>query len=148
MSVAGSFSLTPPRELSEDEAAEARVEWVRVVQNLVRQIRAWVEAEPEWSVVSEQEKEVFERPIGRYAVPTLTFRTPDARVVVDSVARNVGGKGAVEVYVLPTLRRVKILHDVAGVEWQILTDSGISLRQPWNRDTFVQIVEDMINVDL
>jgi hypothetical protein len=148
MSVAGSFSLTPPREMSEVEAAEARAEWVRVVRSLVRQIRAWVEAEPEWSVVSEQEKEVSERPIGRYAVPTLTFRTPDARVVIDSVARNIGGKGAVELYVLPTLRRVKMLHDDAGGEWQILTDSGISLRQPWNRDTFVQIVEDMTRVDL
>jgi hypothetical protein len=134
--------------LSADEAAEIRAQWVWVVQNLVRQIRAWVEAEPEWNVVSEQEKEVSERPIGQYTVPTLTFRTPDARVVIDSLARNIGGKGAVELYVLPTLRRVKMLHDGAGVEWQILTDSGISLRQPWNRDTFVQIVEDMTRVDL
>ena len=148
MSVAGSFSRTPPRDLSADEAAEVRAEWVRVVRDLVRQIRAWVEAQPGWNVVSEHEKQVSERPIGQYAAPVLTFRTPDARVVIDPVARNVGGKGAVELYVLPTLRRVKMLHDVAGGEWQILTDSGISLRQPWNRDTFVQVVEDMIHVDL
>lgn len=148
MTTSKTFSLAIPKRLSEKKAAEIRTAWEQDVRKLIQQIQDWVRDEKDWEIVDQRETEISEYRLGLYTVPVLTFKTPNARVIVEPYARNMGGKGAVEMYVLPTLRRVKMLHDVADVEWQILTDSGISLRQPWNRDTFMQVVNDMINVDL
>ncbi len=148
MSASGAFSLDLPQDVTAEEAVAIRTEWQRVLHQLVDQIRSWVELEEGWKITDLHQAEIFEYPFGVYSVPILTFKTPEGRVIVEPAARNLGGKGVVEMYVLPTLRRVKMLHNIAGVEWQILTDSGISLRQPWSRETFVQVVSDMLAADL
>jgi hypothetical protein len=43
----------------------------------------------------------------------------------------------------PFFSRVKQLGDLEGTDWMIMTDSNIPLRQPWNAETFNQLIKDM-----
>lgn len=49
----------------------------------------------------------------------------------------------VELYAWPTLRRVHLLPSKEAT-WQVRVDSGFNLRQPWDRDQFIMLVQDLI----
>jgi len=55
--------------------------------------------------------------------------------------------GRVQLSAWPTLFRVMLLHKPGEAEWTIRTDSGIPLRQPWRRETFVSLAKDLLNAD-
>ena len=55
-----------------------------------------------------------------------------------------GGTGTVELYAWPALYRVRLLHSKTAGGWAVLTDSGITLKQPWNRETFIGLAEDLL----
>lgn len=119
-------------------------EWQQAVNRLLAQITDWVEQEPGWQVERSQ-KEVVEDALGTYQVDWLTIRTPKGRLHVEPIARIVfGGRGTVELYAWPTLFRVRLLRSVHEDRWRIITDSGIALRQEWDRETFTNLVNDLI----
>lgn len=125
-------------------ATDARDEWVRVVNELVEQVSAWAREEPGWEVLSPTQMGIDEAPLGEYIVPVLTINTPEGRLVLEPISRNWGGQGMVEFYAWPTLRRVHFLHDVLTGSWLVWTDSGIPLRQEWNRSNFITLSRDLL----
>jgi len=55
--------------------------------------------------------------------------------------------GRVQISAWPTLFRVLLLHKSGEEGWIIRTDSGIPIRQPWNRETFISLVRDLLNAE-
>ena len=106
--------------------------WLVRLNDLANQVAGWVEAEPDWSV--EWGKTVItEDEVGTYTAPTLTIFTVGGRAVLEPIALlGFGVRGIVELYAWPTLRRVRLLIRDDVAKWEVMTDSGIKLRQPWD----------------
>lgn len=118
-------------------------DWIARVQALVDQIAQWSAAEG-WEVQKE-EKQIREEALGDYQVPMLHIRSvPGGEVVLEPIALEVlGGDGRVDLEAYPTLARVKFVGVPGG--WRIMTDSNVPLRQPWEPQTFVQLVRDLLS---
>ncbi|MGO8671813.1 MAG: hypothetical protein ACLQVD_10660 [Capsulimonadaceae bacterium] len=125
-------------------AKELVSEWQRAIEGLFAGIDQWSQA-ASWSTErSDVQKE--ERPLGSYSVPVLTVSNPNGTVYFEPVARFVsGGSGSVEMYAWPSLYRVRLIRGDDKSEWRILTDSGIFLRQDWNNETFLTLVNDLLS---
>ena len=137
-----------PSITTEFVATDARDEWVRVVNELVEQVCAWVREEPGWEARISGQKGIDEAPLGEYLVPVLAINTPEGRLVLEPISRNWGGPGMVEFYAWPTLRRVHFLYDITTGSWLVWTDSGIPLRREWNRENFIQLSRDLLDAPL
>lgn len=55
------------------------------------------------------------------------------------------GPPLVELYAIPTLVRVR-LREKADKSWEIETDGGIPFRRPWERESFLTLIKDMLHV--
>lgn len=126
-----------------DEAL--RDEWLRTVEALQNQIADWVRQEPGWAFEEAGTEEIEEPPLGKYTVQIWSIRTPKGEVRLEPMGRNYPGRGRLELYAWPTLRRVWLLPNGATSEWRVLTDSGIYLRQDWTRENFVTLIKDLID---
>jgi len=126
---------------------DLRDEWLRTVDALAGQIADWVRQEPEWSFSVKETQDIEEPLLGRYTVTIWNIQTPEGEVRLEPVARNYPGRGIVELFAWPTLYRVRLTQDASWGGWRIRTDSGISLRQEWTRETFATLVRDLISAD-
>ncbi|MGI4788418.1 MAG: hypothetical protein ACRYFS_06155 [Janthinobacterium lividum] len=124
-----------------------RDEWLRTVDALQHQVTMWVADELEWSVSEGDDHQVEEEPLGIYTVTNVNIYTPEGRLVLEPIARNYPGRGIVELYAWPTLYRVRLIRDMTIGGWRVRTDSGISLRQEWNRESFVVLANDLLAAD-
>ena len=119
---------------------ERRREWIQRVTALVDQVQQWATAEG-W-LVHRTEKQLHERLIGDYSVPTLQIRAPGGELFLKPIAFHiVGADGRVDLEAWPTLNRVKLVGRDGN--WQIVTDSNVPLRKPWDSETFVELVRDL-----
>ncbi|HEY3243437.1 MAG TPA: hypothetical protein VGM03_08800 [Phycisphaerae bacterium] len=126
---------TAPRRTS-------RTAWLTALNGLADDITRW-SREQRWLVQREQ-KEIREERLGTYSAPYLIVQTPQGRFVVDSIGQSViGASGRVDLYAWPSFHRVRLLLRQAGT-WKVRTDSGIDWPKPWNRETFVQLVKDLV----
>lgn len=121
-----------------------RDEWLRTVTNLEHIIKEWVAQEPGWTTEAGETETIYEDALGDYTAPILTIHSPQGELHVEPIARNYPGQGIVEMYAWPTLRRVRLLPNDTSGEWRVLTDSGIYLRQPWDRESFMALANDLI----
>lgn len=123
--------------------ADVREEWTQAVNRLVEQITKWTR-DKDWKI-KQQPRQITEEGIGAYSVPDLSIETPEGRLIVEVKARGeVDAAGRVELAAWPTLYRVLLLHRMGQSDWTILTDSGIPIREPWNKKTFLTLVSDLI----
>ena len=132
-----------------DEAQPTSVweEWTHALQVLETDVTQWSQAEG-WRV--RPETRVFtEESTGPYTAPDLIIETPQGeRLTVEVKGRGPSqASGRVQLSAWPTLFRVMLLHKPGQDEWTIRTDSGIPIRQPWRRETFVSLAKDLLNAD-
>ena len=120
-----------------------RQDWLDQIGELADQIRGWVAQEPDWVITPYEENEIEEQILGTYSVTVWKINTPEGEVRLEPIARNYPGRGIVELYAWPTLRRVHLLPG-KDATWQVRVDSGFNLRQPWNRQHFTLLVQDLI----
>ncbi len=116
-------------------------DWLTWVGRLVSQIRSWSEAQG-WAI--HEDIKIIEEPgLGQYEAPFLRIRTPQGELHVSPIARLVlgGADGRVDLESWPTLRRVLLLRKKGKL--QVMTDSGVPLRQAWNRRNFIRLAEDL-----
>lgn len=86
-----------------------------------------------------------EEAFGTYPAPVLTIETGSGRLMLESIGRDLlRDRGRVDRYAWPTLFRVMLLNDDTESGWKIRTDSGIMLHQPWDKDTFVTLAQDLM----
>jgi hypothetical protein len=115
-------------------------EWLGHVETLIDQISEWSQAEG-WTV-ERSTKTIREKPLGAYTVPQLHVQVGEGEIEVEPMGIDpIGGHGRVVVRAIPTLSRVKLLDTP---QWTIMTDSNVPLRLPWTRETYAQLVRDLL----
>jgi hypothetical protein len=130
-------------KLSPEEQARLRDEWLQVFEALSRQVRGWAEKRG-WTV-TEEPREINEERLGIYQAPVLQIETPHGSAFLEPIARDVAGAdGRVDLYAWPTHFRVKLLRRPDGI-WYVRTDSGINWPHPWRGETFVELVEGLLD---
>lgn len=55
--------------------------------------------------------------------------------------------GRVQLSAWPTLFRVILLRKTDADGWVIRTDSDIPIRRPWNKEAFISVANDLMNVE-
>jgi hypothetical protein len=129
-------------KLGPEEQARLRDEWLQAVDRIVQPVRQWAEKQG-WKVTEDQ-REVREERVGTYQVSVLEIDTPQGRVILEPIARDVlGAEGRVDLYAWPTLYRVMLLRR-GDMSWVVRTESGINWPQPWEEATFVALVEGLL----
>ncbi len=119
-------------------------EWTDSVRSLLEELAGWFRDEG-WTV-RWGSRQITEDDLGTYTIKMLEVQTPDGLLFVEPVARLVGSAdGRVDFYAYPTLYRVMLLRRREGGDWWIRTDSGIPVRHPWSRETFVQLGRDLLS---
>lgn len=128
-------------KLSQADLARERDDFLAWTNGIVDQVRGWAD-QLGWAT-HQDAKTINEGPRGTYQAPFLRVRTPNGEVHVDPIARWImgGGRGRVDLQGWPSLNRVALVRTHDGME--IVTDSNVPLRQPWDRTTFVQLAEDL-----
>ena len=127
------------------EAQKILDDWMGTIDSLVDEVSHWA-AENEWET-RVSNGETTEETLGTYSVPILTIGTPEGRLILEPMDRNPGGEGRVKLIAMPTMSRVRLLHGDREAGWEILTDSGVPLRQPWNKQTFIRLAKDMLGAE-
>jgi hypothetical protein len=140
-----SFAMTTI--LEEPRSISVRNEWTQALTALEQELTVWAQAEG-WQVQA-FEKSLTEEVTGMYTAPDLTINTPDGgRLLVEVKGRGpINASGRVQISAWPTLFRVVLLHKPGADGWVIRTDSGIPLHQPWNRETFLTLANDLLNAE-
>ncbi len=133
--------------IAEPVDVSLRDDWLQVVAALSSQIKEWVRQEPEWSFEPEETLEREEPLLGLYTVTPWSIHTPKGEVRLEPMPQDFLGRRFVELYAWPTLRRVYLLPAPEKLGWKILTDSGIFLRQDWNRENCLLLIQDLINAE-
>lgn len=122
---------------------QEREAWVQATNRLLDEITQWA-AVKNWSVRREA-RVITEEALGTYTVSDAVIETPEGQLMLQVKARGVPqAAGRVELFAWPTLYRVLLLHRANQPDWTIYTDSGISLRQPWTQETFLNLAEDLL----
>jgi hypothetical protein len=126
------------------EGAKIRDEWLSAIDELVAQVRDWAQQQG-WSV-TQSEREVTEDEIGTYKVAALAIDAPQGELLLEPIARFVGGaEGRVDLSVWPSLFRVMLLRD-SSRQWVVHTESGIDWPNPWGERTFVDLANRLLRV--
>ena len=132
------------QSLDQETSNQTVQEWLDTLGGLFADVSTWIGEQPGWSVQSST-KEIVEEALGSYSAPVLTINADNGRLILEPIARIVfGGTGSVELYAWPTLYRVRLLRKANIDGWLILTDSGITLKQPWNKETFIGLARDLL----
>lgn len=127
------------------DSGTERERWVETVRAFCEEVAAWSEGQG-WKV-SRKELDLTEDVLRTYTVPMLIIQTARGAVMLEPVARTVmGANGRIDLYAYPTLFRVMLLRSSKDGRWLIRTDSGIFLKQPWNKQTFVDLVAGLTGV--
>ncbi|HET6386697.1 MAG TPA: hypothetical protein VFJ58_25170 [Armatimonadota bacterium] len=133
-------------KLSPDQKQATIKEWQAQVKQLLGQVETWAK-EQGWEVARTKTKiQEFELP--PYNTQSLEIRIADkTRAHLEPIARfTLNGKGVVELYGWPGLRRVRLqpAKTNGALTWIVMTDSGIPLHQPWNAENFYILVNDLV----
>jgi hypothetical protein len=138
MSAVPTINLNDPQHPHQTEAR--RRLWIARVEALINETEKWA-ATHRWAT-ARTEKNINERQLGAYSVPSLRVRLLNGEVHVIPVAQQVmGADGRIDIEAFPALNRVKLI--ARDDQWIIYTDSNIPLRQPWNAETFAQLAQDL-----
>ncbi len=124
-----------------------RDEWLRTTEALQAQIASWVQQESGWTFKETETKEVEDALLGNYPAVIWSILTTEGEVRLEPMQVDFLGRRFVELYAWPTLRRVHLLYSPEMGGWRVRTDSGIFLRQPWNRESFVLLVQDLVEAE-
>lgn len=124
-----------------------RDEWLRTIRQLQDQVTLWVSEEPGWSVSEGEARQVQEDLLGVYTAVSLDIETPNGKVILEPIARNYPGREIVELLAWPSSYRVRLIKNSDWGGWRVRTDSGIYLRQEWNRNNFIILANDLMAAD-
>ncbi|MCA1596027.1 MAG: hypothetical protein LC772_06345 [Chloroflexi bacterium] len=128
-----------------DQTQSLLDEWRQQINDLMKQIGQWAKTRG-WKV-KVSECSIEEDGVPAYKVEALEILlSQETRVRVEPIARfTLNRRGVVEVYGWPTLRRVRLQPaGTSGKSWDVITDSGIPLRQDWSEENFATLVGDLV----
>ena len=143
-------------------AIRRREDWQQAVEALFADVEVWAREwltgygwTPEfgWDVLRREKKSADDFSHDSYSVPVLEINSRphevmlarEEKLVLEPMGFNAStGTGRIDFYAWPAMYRVRLLNE-AGDHWIIKTDSGLEWPLPWNKETFMQIAEGLLD---
>jgi hypothetical protein len=117
--------------------------WLGEIRQVFDQAKSWAEKR-EWAT-KEDEKRLTEDELGTYEVPVLLIHTPQGRLLLDPIARNVfDAEGRIDFCVMPSYDSV-ILVKNKGI-WSFHSTVRNDLRQPWSEESFDHVARELLKM--
>lgn len=118
-------------------------EWVEQVHCVVGQASTWAENRG-WGT-KKDDKTITEEAFGTYVAPRLLIHTPDARLLLDPIARFiVGDHGRFDFCVIPSYDAVMLLKTDEGWKFHSLTRDDLGLR--WSEESFERVCAELVKM--
>ena len=138
----------PITRLSPQEAQREIADWTASVDALFQQVHQWVQEDrpKEWQV-NFSTAEVTEESLGHYVTKVMEISAHHGRLILGPIGLDVfGARGRIDFYAWPSLYRVMLLRSFDPDEnWIIRTESGIDWPNPWDKNTFLAIAEQLLS---
>jgi hypothetical protein len=88
-------------------------------------------------------KSISETPLGKYLVPVLLIHTPQGRLMLDPIARFVGGaQGRIDFCVYPSFDGIMLIKTDKG--WQLESLEREDWNRPWSETALEQVGRQML----
>lgn len=111
-------------------------EWLSDVNSMVDQAAKWAAARG-WSTKVDK-KTITEEVIGTYEAPRLLIHAPEARFLLDPIAKCVvGAAGRIDFCVIPSYDAVPLVKLAGG--WRFLSDGSNQREVDWSDESFGRI---------
>lgn len=118
-------------------------EWLSDVDSVVDQATKWALARG-WSTKADT-KTITEEVIGTYEAPRLLIHAPEARFLLDPIAKCVvGAEGRIDFYVIPSYDAVPLVKIDGG--WRFLSDGSDQRELVWSDDSFGKVCAELAAV--
>lgn len=115
-------------------------EWLSDVDAMVDQATEWAKARG-WSTKVDT-KTISEELIGTYEAPRLLIHAPEARFLLDPIAKCVvGAAGRIDFCVIPSYDAVPLVKTDGG--WRFLADGSDQRELAWSDESFGQICAEL-----
>lgn len=120
---------------------EAKLEeWLADINSMVEQATKWA-AVRAWSTKLDT-KTITEELIGTYEAPRLLIHAPEARFLLDPIAKCVvGAAGRIDFCVIPSYDAVPLVKINGG--WRFLRDDGDQRELSWSDESFGKVCAEL-----
>lgn len=120
---------------------QALRDWTGRVTTLLDQAEAWA-ARAGWACRSDP-KPAAEEALGAYEVPVLLIHTPQGRLLLDPIARNVvGADGRVDFCALPSYDSYAVVGTGGG--WRVYPPERDAAGLAWSEETFLATAAELL----
>ena len=118
-----------------------RVSWVAELKSIVDQAEQWSRRQ-DWTVRRDS-KPITEPMLGTYTVPVLLIHTPQGRLILDPIGRDiVGAEGRIDLCVMPSYDPMPLVKGEHG--WEFWSPQSQSPGRSWNEADFVAVVKQLL----
>lgn len=132
-----SSAVSSPLPIREEE----RVSWIAELKSVVDQAEQWSRRQG-WAVRRDS-KPITEPMLGTYTVPVLLIHTPQGRLILDPIGRDiVGAEGRVDLCVMPSYDPVPLIKGDHG--WEFWSPKSQSPGRSWSEADFVAVAQQLL----
>ena len=133
------------KSLARTKKIKVQPNWTEVVTQLTTQIKQWAQ-EQGWTVTVGMVEEIDSRMVYEFPPQWTEFSitTPKGELRLELMGIVRGEMMSLKLTAWPTLYRVRLMNDGQSENWVVWTDSGIPLHQPWNKETFLTLANDLL----
>ena len=129
--------ITSPPPIQEEE----RASWIAELESVVVQAEEWSRRQ-DWAVRRDS-KAITEPMLGTYTVPVLLIHTPQGRLILDPIGRDIiGAEGRIDLCAMPSYDPVPLIKGDQG--WEFWSPKSQSPVRSWNEAHFVAIAQRLL----
>ena len=130
-------TISSPPPVKEEE----RASWVAELMSIVDQAEQWSRRQ-DWAVRRDS-KPITEPMLGTYTVPVLLIHTPQGRLILDPIGRDiVGAEGRIDLCVMPSYDPAPLIKGDHG--WEFWSAKSQSPGRCWNEVDFVAVAKQLL----
>jgi len=117
--------------------------WIAEVAQVVGQAKAWADKRG-WAT-KEDQKRITEGGLGTYEAPRLLIHTPQGRLLLDPVARDVvGAAGRLDFCAMPSYDSVPLVKEEG--HWRFFSVARTDLHLPWSEEAFEKVAQELLQL--
>ena len=134
--------LEKPRQPAENwqELVDA---WLVEIQTIIDQAKIWSQGRG-WTTRQDQ-KVIVEENVGKYEAPILLIHTPQGRLLLEPVARDiVGAEGRFDFCVMPSYDSLALVKFEGG--WAFYSPVRQDLCLAWSEQAFEKVASELLSM--
>jgi len=132
-----SSTLSQPPPVREAE----RASWIAELKSILDQAEQWSRRQ-DWTVRRDS-KPITEPMLGTYTVPVLLIHTPQGRLILDPIGREiVGAHGRIDLCVMPSYDPMPLVKGENG--WEFWSPKSQSTAGSWKEADFVAVAKQLL----